>query len=75
MEPFTVPDGMVGPETDYRAGAFTEYSDVELGMWIHLFSKRAGHRANPDKRIKDLTDAFNYAECLFNRTKDALAKG
>lgn len=47
-------------QPDYKAQAWEAYSLFELGMWVHLFAKRAEHRQNPEKRDKDLHDARNY---------------
>jgi hypothetical protein len=33
---------------------------AELGWWVHLLTKRAEMRTNPEKRAKDLYDARNY---------------
>ena len=47
-------------QLDYRKGIWKQYSIQELGMWIHLFHKRASHRDNNEKATKDLYDAKNY---------------
>ena len=54
------PDGCVQHQPDYVSQAWEQYSLLELGMWVHLLTKRAEHRSNPDKRAKDLHDAENY---------------
>jgi len=47
-------------EKDYKPLSWKKYSLQELGNFVHLLAKRAGHRANPEKRKKDLYDAGNY---------------
>lgn len=47
-------------EPNYRPAAWQEYDLAELGWWVHLLVKRAGMRANPEKRAKDLEDAAAY---------------
>lgn len=47
-------------EDDYKNNAWKEYSMLELGLWVHLLYKRAGHRQNKEKMKKDIYDAKNY---------------
>ena len=47
-------------QADYNPGAWEAYTLAELGWWVHLLTKRAEHRSNPEKRAKDLHDASNY---------------
>ena len=51
-------------ENNYRSEAWQEYTLAELGQWVHLCAKRASHRANADKRSKDLRDAQNYLDMM-----------
>lgn len=44
----------------YGPGAYRAYSLDELGAWVHLLHKRAGHRLLAEDRAKDLRDARNY---------------
>jgi hypothetical protein len=48
----------------YAAGAWQNYTPLELGMWVHLMLKRAGHRADAAKKAKDIEDAQNYLNML-----------
>lgn len=48
----------------YKDGAWRLYKMYELGNFVHLLSKRASHRADPVKRLKDLTDAQNYLDMM-----------
>lgn len=45
---------------DYARDAWREYTMIELGNWVSLLTKRAGHRVPGPKRQKDLQDARNY---------------
>lgn len=54
------PDSIKPHQPDYKPAAWEAYTLAELGQWVHLFAKRAGHRDNPAKRAKDLADARNY---------------
>jgi len=54
------PDSIKSHEDKYVAGAWTQYTLEELGQWVSLFSKRAGHRSVKEKAEKDLADAQNY---------------
>jgi len=63
------PAGIAEHRTKYRAQAWKEYSYEELQNWVLLFVKRAGHRVDIPKRIKDLEDARNYLEMLIFQTK------
>jgi len=48
----------------YHNLAWMQYTLAELGQWVHLFVKRAGHRKDTVKREKDLTDAQNYLDMM-----------
>jgi hypothetical protein len=48
----------------YKDGVWQLYKMYELGNWVHLLAKRAEHRKDPVKRIKDLTDAQNYLDMM-----------
>jgi hypothetical protein len=58
------PGSIAARRADYRPDAWHEYSPVELGWWVALLLKRAGMRADPAKREKDLEDAQNYLNML-----------
>lgn len=47
-------------EKDYKTEAWKHYTINELGLWVHLLSKRAVHRESLEKATKDLYDAKNY---------------
>ena len=71
-----VPPEIVEHKDDYKDHIWEQYTLEELGYWVHLFCKRAGHRANQDKAQKDLHDAKNYLammrEKLEAKTKEVL---
>lgn len=54
------PTEIVPHEPKYKPDAWKVYSLQELGNFVHLLAKRSGHRAEPEKRKKDLDDARNY---------------
>ncbi len=54
------PKEIVPHAPKYNNNSWQDYTLQELGNWVHLFSKRATHRADPEKRQKDLVDARNY---------------
>lgn len=58
------PQGCVDHQPNYKAKAWEAYSLFELGMWVHLLTKRAEHRNVPEKRAKDLHDAQNYLDMM-----------
>lgn len=63
--------------SDYKDIVWQDYSLFELGMWVHLFCKRARHRANKEKIEKDLYDAQNYLNMMqshINELKNLLCK-
>lgn len=60
-------------QREYKPQAWQAYTLQELGMWVHLFAKRAEHRADQDKRRKDLYDARNYLK-MMEAHLDALDK-
>lgn len=47
-------------QPDYISKAYEAYTFQELGDWISLMAKRATHRANEEKKRKDVYDAKNY---------------
>lgn len=59
-----MPVSLAAHQPDYRENAWDEYTIAELGQFVHLLAKRATHRANPEKRAKDLLDAQNYLNVL-----------
>jgi hypothetical protein len=48
----------------YLADAWKDYSIAELGQWVALLTKRAGHRRDAGKRAKDIADARNYLRMM-----------
>ena len=70
---------------NWKGGSWRDYEPWELGMWVHLFLKRATHRRfdGPDEEAhkqyrakvkKDLRDARNYAAMLREAVNE-VAKG
>jgi hypothetical protein len=58
--PTTIREALADNQDNYKPLAWQQYTIDELGHWVHLFVKRAGHRSCPDKRAKDLKDARAY---------------
>jgi len=58
------PESILPYKHDYKEGAWTEYSLAELGWFVHLLVQRSSHRANLEKRRKDLYDARNYLNMM-----------
>ena len=56
----TQPEQLDQYDAEYKPQAWEAYTLAELGWWVHLFAKRAGHRSDAEKRAKDLNDADNY---------------
>lgn len=48
----------------FEEDAWMQYTPEQLGQWVSLLMVRADHRADEEKRAKDLTDARNYYEML-----------
>jgi len=63
VEPKT-PESIEHHQADYKDKIWQQYSLQELGMWVHLFVKRAFHRNNTEKATKDLHDAQNYLNMM-----------
>jgi hypothetical protein len=59
-----LPESCEKHQPDYKANIWKQYSIDELGMWVHLFVKRAFHRDNKEKAKKDLYDAQNYLNMI-----------
>lgn len=59
-----MPEGLAAHQSDYREGAWNEYTMFELGMWVHVLTTRAAHRTDPEKKAKDLYDAQNYLSVM-----------
>jgi hypothetical protein len=57
-------DNLEKHQKDYKPNAWKNYSIFELGLWVHLLTKRAMHRNNEEKRGKDLYDAQNYLNMM-----------
>ena len=51
-------------QKDYKERAWKNYTFSELGNFVHLLAKRAGHRSNEEKKAKDLYDAANYLRMM-----------
>ena len=64
------PKGINPHQADYKDRAWEQYSFEELGMFVHLLTKRATHRSNPEKKKKDLYDARNYLSMMDAKLKD-----
>ena len=67
-----MPASLAEHQPKYHAEAWREYTIEELGWWVKLFTKRAGHRSDPEKKAKDLHDAANYADMLALAEADEL---
>lgn len=61
-------------QVDYKPQAWEAYTLAELGWWVHLLTKRAEHRSNPEKRAKDLHDASNYLSMMEAKLEEAKLK-
>ena len=57
-------DSLVAHAHDYKKDAWKAYTLEELGNWVHLLAKRSTHRADPEKRRKDLDDAKTYWDMM-----------
>ena len=58
------PEGIKKYASRFKAGAWRNYSFIELAQWVELLTKRATHRSELEKMIKDLDDAENYLAML-----------
>lgn len=58
------PESIEHHQVDYKSDAWKQYTLQELGYWVHLFVKRAEHRDNAEKKVKDLHDAQNYLNMM-----------
>ena len=47
-------------QEDYKEGTWKDYTYSQLGYWVELLMIRASHRANDERRDKDINDARNY---------------
>lgn len=69
------PESLKATEKEYKEAAWQTYTLAELGWWVHLFTKRAHHRADnefgKEKRRKDLNDAQNYLNMMQAMVDDA----
>jgi len=59
-----VPEEIKSHSVDYLDRSWEDYTFEELGQFVHLLAKRAGHRAETKKRQKDLYDAQNYLRMM-----------
>lgn len=64
------PDTCTPHAKDYKNNAWDCYEPWELGMWVHLLTKRATHRTSVPKRQKDLYDAQNYLNMLQSKVDE-----
>jgi len=69
-----IPEGCEPHQADYKPHAWENYTLAELGWWIHLLTKRAEHRSNPEKRAKDLHAAENYSSMIQAKLEEAKLK-
>jgi len=67
----STPEGCEPHRVDYKPQAWEAYTLAELGWWVHLLTKRAGHRLNAEKRAKDLRDAGNYLSMMGAKLEEA----
>lgn len=58
------PNSAVAHENKFKPQAWEAYSLLELGQWVHLLAKRSEHRADAEKKAKDLEDAQNYLDMM-----------
>jgi hypothetical protein len=58
------PESIKPHQKDYKPHAWENYSFIELGQWVHLLTMRSLHRAQEDKRQKDIYDAQNYLNMM-----------
>lgn len=70
------PEMIEKDEPNYRPQAWQEYEVHELGMWVHLFVKRAGMRSPEarEKALKDLKDAEAYHAMIASHIEAAREK-
>ena len=52
MNKVKIPESIKEHQSKYKEGIWQTYSVHELGMWVHLFLKRATHRSDKTKAIK-----------------------
>lgn len=64
MNEARLPESCVEHQAKYHTNSWQAYTLQELGMWVHLFAKRAAHRTQLEKKKKDLTDAQNYLDMM-----------
>ena len=67
------PASIVEHKDKFKDGIWTTYTVNELGMWVHLFLKRAMHRSDKAKARKDVMDAQNYLNMMQSKI-DAVRK-
>lgn len=65
------PESITQHEPKYKANVWQDYTLQELGNWVHLFTKRAGHRSDPEKKAKDLADARDYHAMMLSHIEAA----
>ena len=63
------PAGCVEHQPKYKPDAWHNYTFGELGWFVHNLAKRATHRADAEKRAKDLRDARNYLDMMSSKLK------
>ena len=55
----------------FKDGTWRDYSFEELADWVHLMTKRANHRTEFVKVVKDLDDAENYLAIMNAKLAEA----
>lgn len=59
-----LPESLESYRASYKEDAWLFYSVDELGHFVHLMMKRATHRSEQEKALKDLHDAQNYLDMM-----------
>ncbi len=60
----STPESIIEHQSKYQNYAWRQYTVAELGQWVHLLVKRAGHRTDLAKKNKDLVEAQNYLDMM-----------
>lgn len=70
MNPAGTPEQIKPHAHKYSEGAWRNYSYEELAQWVALLTKRATHRTQFEKVIKDLDDAENYLAMMNSKVAE-----
>ena len=70
MNKVKIPESIKEHQSKYKEGIWQTYSVHELGMWVHLFLKRAKHRSDKTKARKDVMDAQNYLNMMQSKVDE-----